>query len=316
MDCLVSDSLFDEIIISWKDAQTVGALKISDDFDIDASTCSAIKNLLPVHKQKEFIDDLIQKFTCLSDTILDRRMKGDPMVINLTDDLAKINPKRYYTPIPTPLHFKDAANALLDELIEKGVIRQIKLSSTPKFCARGFFVAKPGGISKGICLVVDHKEANRYIKRPVHPFTSGTKLIKDIPRSAQFFAKIDCLWGYYQVPIAEELKHITTFICDRGTFEYNCAPMGLNCSGDEFCRRSDSALQGAKGYLKLVDDILVYGDSMEQLKTRLEDILQRCQDNGITISKKKIEVSTCLTFAEFDVSMEGYMPTTDQFCCC
>ena len=313
MDCLVSDSLFDEIIISWKDAQTVGALKISDDFDIDASTCSAIKNLLPVHKQKEFVDDLIQKFTCLSDTILDRRMKGDPMVINLTDDLAKINPKRYYTPIPTPLHFKDAANALLDELIEKGVIRQIKLSSTPKFCARGFFVAKPGGISKGIRLVVDHKEANRYIKRPVHPFTSGTKLIKDIPRSAQFFAKIDCLWGYYQVPIAEESKHITTFICDRGTFEYNCAPMGLNCSGDEFCRRSDSALQGAKGYLKLVDDILVYGDSMEQLKTRLEDILQRCQDNGITISKKKIEVGTCVTFAGFDVSAEGYTPTADRY---
>ena len=92
--------------------------------------------------------------------------------------------------------------------------------------------------------------------------------------------------------------------------------MGLNCSGDEFCRPSDSALQGAEGYLKLVDNILVNADSMEQLKTSIHDILKRCQDNGITISKKKIEVSTCLTFAEFDVSMEGYMPTTDQFCCC
>ena len=39
MDCLVSDSLYDEIIISWKDATTVGALKISEDFDIDPSVC-------------------------------------------------------------------------------------------------------------------------------------------------------------------------------------------------------------------------------------------------------------------------------------
>ena len=314
MDCLVSDSLFDEIIISWKDATTVGALKISEDFDIDPSICSAIKNLLPEDKQKDIITSLYEKFTCLSDSIVEgQTMIGDPMVINLTDDLENINPKKWYTPIPTPLHFKDAANALLDELIKTGVIRQIKLSSSPKFCARGFFVAKPGGISKGVRLVVDHKEANKYIKRPVHPFTSGTKLIKGIPASAQYFAKVDCLHGYYQVAIAEESKHITTFICDRGTFEYNCAPMGLNCSGDEFCRRSDAALEGADGYLKLVDDILVYGDSLEQLTMRLEDVLQRCQDHGITISKKKIEIGTCVTFAGFNVSAQGYTPTADRY---
>ena len=187
MDCLVSDSLFDEIIISWKDATTVGALKISEDFDIDPSVCSLIKNLLPEHKQEEIINSLIEKFTCLSDTISGQTMKGDPMVINLTEDLDKINPKKWYTPIPTPLHFKDSANALLDELIKNGVIRQIKLSSSPKFCARRFFVAKPGG--KGVRLVVDHKVSIRFIKRPVHPFTSGTKLIKDIPSSAQYFAQ-------------------------------------------------------------------------------------------------------------------------------
>ena len=114
------------------------------------------------------------------------------------------------------------------------------------------------------------------------------------------------------MPLAEKSKHITTFICERGTFEYNCAPMGLNCSGDEFCRRSDAALEGATGVLKLVDDILVYADSIEQLKTRLNDVLQRCEDNGITISKKKIEIGTKVTFAGFDVSATGNSPTPDR----
>ena len=49
-------------------------------------------------------------------------MNGDPMVTNLTDNLAKVNPKRYYRPIHMPILFKDAANALLDELIKKGLI--------------------------------------------------------------------------------------------------------------------------------------------------------------------------------------------------
>ena len=92
MDCLVSDSLFDEIIISAKDATTVGALTISEDFDFNYSTCSAVKNLLPEHTQQEIINNLYQKFTCLSDTISGQTMKGEPMVINITGDPDKIKP--------------------------------------------------------------------------------------------------------------------------------------------------------------------------------------------------------------------------------
>ena len=311
IDFLVSDSLYDEVIISWYNAQSVGALKISEDFDFDPSRCAAVHNLMPADVQEKIITELYDKFTCFSATLTGKQMKGEPMVINLRQDIPVV-PKKWYTPVSIPLHFKDAANRLLDDLIKNEVIRQIKLSSAPQFCARGFFVAKPGGVKNGVRLVVDHKEANKYIERPVHPFIAGTKLLKNLPSTARYFAKIDCLWGYYQVPLAEKSKHITTFICERGTFEYNCAPMGLNCSGDEFCRRSDAALEGATGVLKLVDDILVYADSIEQLKTRLNDVLQRCEDNGITISKKKIEIGTKVTFAGFDVSAEGNSPTPDR----
>ena len=41
--------------------------------------------------------------------------------------------------------------------------------------------------------------------------------------------------------------------------------MGLTSSGDEFCARTDKALAGIPGVFKLVDDILMLGDSMEQL---------------------------------------------------
>ena len=123
---------------------------------------------------------------------------------------------------------------------------------------------------------------------------------------------MDALWGYYQIPLAEESKHITTFICEWGTFEYNRAPMGLNSSGDEYCRRTDEVLGDLDGVLKLVDDILVYAKSYEQLFQRVETVLQRCQDNGITLSKKKIELGSKVTFAGFDVSNEGVSPTKER----
>ena len=95
----------------------------------------------------------------------------------------------------------------------------------------------------------------------------------------------------------------------RGTFEFLRAPQGLNASGDEFCRRSDDAIRGLEGTLKLVDDILVFASTKEELYTRVEAVLQRCTEKNITISKKKLELGKKVTFAGFEVSADGVQPT-------
>ena len=309
MNCLVSDSLHDEVIVSWFDAENVGAVVISEDFA--PPRCAAVTEELSEKAREEILQKWYQKFPCLSDVLPDEPMKGEPMIINLRKDIST-KPRRWFTPVSVPLHFKEAGEKLIKDLEAKNVIRRVDKNTAPQFCARGFFVAKPGGVKNGLRLVVDHKEANKQIDRPIHPFVAGTQLLKSIPHNAVYFAKLDALWGYYQIELAEESKHITTFVCEWGTFEYNRAPMGLNCSGDAFCRRSDEALSGIKGVLKLVDDILVYGSSYDQLFQRVEEVLQRCVDHGITLSKKKIEIGTKVTFAGFDVSSEGISPTAER----
>ena len=52
--------------------------------------------------------------------------------------------------------------------------------------------------------------------------------------------------------------------------------MGLNASSDEWCRRSDQAIQGLEGVLKIVDDILVYAPTEEKLLERLRPVLLGC----------------------------------------
>ena len=49
---------------------------------------------------------------------------------------------------------------------------------------------------------------------------------------------------------------------------YKRAPMGLISLGDEFCARSDRALADVPGVFKLVDDILVQGESYSELLKR------------------------------------------------
>ncbi len=63
--------------------------------------------------------------------------------------------------------------------------------------------------------------------------------------------------------------------------------MSLNPSGDRWCRKSDEAIAGLPGVLKLVDDILVHAPSLVELRGRIQGVLQHCRAHGIILSKKK-----------------------------
>ena len=306
-DCLVSDELDNEIIVSWHDAEGTGTIQIAKEIGEYVKSISNAIDQPSKDELKRVLDSWFQKYPCLSDKLSAEPMAGEPMRINITKGA---NPRKYYTPVTVPYHYKKEAKELIDGLVADGIIRPLADSKAPEFCARAFFVPKPGG--KGLRLVVDNSDINKFIERPIHPFTAGNELLRQIPHNAACFMKLDALWGFYQILLDEDSRHITTFICEWGTFEFCRAPMGLNCSGDEFCKRSDKALNGLEGVMKLIDDILIYAENYEQLFQRAEAVLQRCTEHNITLSRKKIEIGSKVTFAGFDVSARGHSPTKDR----
>ena len=92
-------------------------------------------------------------------------------------------------------------------------------------------------------------------------------LIKNL--NSKVFCKLDAVIGYYQIPLDEESRKLTTFLLPSGRYRYLRAPMGLSASSDEWCKRSDAALSGILGVHKLVDDILIEGSNYTEL---LEDL--------------------------------------------
>ena len=115
-------------------------------------------------------------------------------------------------------------------------------------------------------------------------------MLKSIPPEAQWLCKLNALWGYYQIPLHEESMDITRFIHELGIFEYLRAPMGLNASSDEFCRRSDDAVAGLPGAFKLIDDILIYASTLDELFERTENVLKVCSERNINLSCKKMQI--------------------------
>ena len=75
--------------------------------------------------------------------------------------------------------------------------------------------------------------------------------------------------------------------------------MGLSPSGDIFCHRTDKAVQGLEGVLKLVDDCLAAGRNVEELEERLRGLLDRCREHNIKMLKREFKLGSSLGFGGF-----------------
>ena len=124
----------------------------------------------------------------------------------------------------------------------------------------------------------------------MHPFRSAQEIIAILNPDSKVFAKLEVTQGYHQVPLEEDSSKLTTFILPSGRFRFLLAPVGLSCSCDEFCRRSDKVLEGLLGVRKLVDDILTQAPDLETLLSRIDLVLEQCKKHNFTLSKMKVEI--------------------------
>ena len=143
---------------------------------------------------------------------------------------------------------------------------------------------------------------------PSTPSPRAQKLCNRYPLMPFFFAKLDAVHGYFQLALDEEFSKLTTFLLPEGRFRYLQAPMGLSASSDEWCQKSHFLVEGLPFCKKIVDDILIWSKSPEELHANCKTVLNRCREMNVSISAKKLEFSNSIKFAGHTVSDQGIKP--------
>lgn len=290
IDALVSSSIKGTILVSWHDLIALGVLRA--DFPAQIRTCSAGNTM---HSIMQEYDDVFSNAV--------KPMAGPPMVIHLTDN---VKPHRVMTARQVPLHLREAADKLVEKLVQEGIIARV--TEPTDHVSAGFFVPKEGKVPLEVRLVTDYIPLNKSVRRPIHPFPTARDILQSISPQSRYFAKLDCVHGYFQIPLEESSSFLTTFLLPSGRYRYLRAPMGLSASSDEWCARSDAALHGLEGVLKIVDDILVQAPTEPLLLQRLGAVLDRCRQHGITLSKKKLAIGSQVSFAGYTIGSTGITP--------
>lgn len=245
---------------------------------------------------------LLEQFSDVFDSSTSfKAMEGPPMEIHLKN-MDGVQPYMCTTVRSIPHAYCEPAKSEMQYMEDMGIVENAE-DEPSDWVAPFLVVGKPGG---GVRLVVDNQHLNKHIRRPVHPFPSTKDIMSSIPAGSKFFSVMDATKGFWQIPISEEAKKLTTFLSPWGRKRFCRAPMGLNCSGDEYCARGDLALQGVDNVKKVVDDILVHGATFEQMYRSFRSVLMRCREHKITLSSKKF------IFGKREVPYVGFIIGEDR----
>ena len=180
-----------------------------------------------------------------------------------------------------------------------------KVDTPTSWCAGTVVVPKKDKIVR-IC--VDLKPLNTSVLRETHPLPKVDDTLAQLT-GAKVFSKLDANSGFWQIPLAEKSRHLTTFITPFGRFCFNKMPFGISSAPEHFQKRMNEILSGLPGALCLIDDILIYGSTQAEHDKNLQAVLERIQSAGVTLNKEKCEFGkTIIKFLGHIISPEGISP--------
>ncbi|MCO5547411.1 hypothetical protein L7F22_000860 [Adiantum nelumboides] len=201
------------------------------------------------------------------------------------------------------IDLKPDAKPVAQKLRRLGVVQQeALLSEVNKLLKAGFIypVTNSEWVSPVVVtpkkngkwrVCVDYKPLNAATKRDHFSLPFQDEILNEVARH-EHYTVCDGYLGYYQIRIAEEDQHKTTFITPWGCFAFRVMPFGLTNSPSTFTWFTSFIFQPffGKSIRVFLDDFCTYSDRALHCQ-RVEEGLQRLYQYGGQLNPDKCHVA-------------------------
>lgn len=212
----------------------------------------------------------------------------------------------------TPEIQKAEINAQVGRMLKEGIIQH----STSPYNSPILLVPKKSSLDeKKWRLVVDFRQLNKQIIPDKFPLPRIDEILDHLGR-AKYFSTLDLKSGFHQIPLDEPSKRYTAFSTDKGHFEFNRLPFGLNISPNSFQRMMSIALSGLPPHCAFlyIDDIIVVGCSMNHHIANLRKVFQHLRKFNLKLNPAKCHFfKNEVTYLGHNISEKGIQPDKTKY---
>ncbi|XP_063891879.1 retrovirus-related Pol polyprotein from transposon 297 [Helicoverpa armigera] len=227
--------------------------------------------------------------------------------INTTDELPVYSKTYRY-----PYIHREEVQRQIKKMLDQGIIRP----STSAWSAPIWVVPKKSDASGKTKwrLVIDFRKLNEKTIDDKYPIPNITDTLDKLGK-CQYFVSLDLTSGFYQVELDPKDIHKTAFNVEQGHYEFLRMPMGLKNSPSTFQRVMDNVLRGLLNKICVVylDDILVFGTSLQEIICNLRSVFQRLRESNFKIQMDKSEFLKRETpYLGHIITPEGVKPNPEK----
>jgi len=175
-----------------------------------------------------------------------------PSITNVSEHVIQLNSTepikgRAYS---LPHSLRKTLDKEIDNMLAMGIIEE----STAAYASPVVMVEKPDG-TKRVC--VDYRRLNCVTVFDPEPMPTAEEIFAKLSGD-RFFSEFDLSKGYWQVPVREQDRDFTTFICRRGLFRFRVMPFGLVNAPATFSRLMRRVLRNTQNTDNYLDDVLAH----------------------------------------------------------
>lgn len=232
-------------------------------------------------------------------------LKCDPVKIDLK---ANAEPYSLTSPRRVPFPLLPKVESELNRMLKMGIIEEV--TEPTDWCAPMVPVEKKTRERVRVC--VDLKRLNNAVKRERYMLPTLEDIAPQLA-GAKVFSTLDASCGFWQIPLEESSRKLTTFITPMGRFCFKRLPFGITSAPEIFQRQMSALLKGHDGVVVVMDDILVFGTTKEQHDKRLSAVLRTIKESGLKLNKQKCHFGKSeIQYFGHIISAEGMKPDPDK----
>ncbi|GJX28112.1 reverse transcriptase domain-containing protein [Tanacetum coccineum] len=146
----------------------------------------------------------------------------------------------------------------------------------------------PTRLVTGWRVCIDYRKLNEATRKDHFPLPFMDQMLERLAGN-EYYCFLDGFSGYFQIPIDPYDQEKTTFTCPYGTFAYRRMPFGL-CNAPGTFQRCMMAIfhdMIEKTMEVFMDDFSVFGNSFGNCLSRVDKMLQRCEDTNLCLNWEK-----------------------------